>query len=152
VSGASPPVSAAQGLAGWMWTATILGLAGTVAARLATVRPAGSPAGLPASALRWRRVARYGNEAVLPFYVLHEPVIVAVAWVVVRWPAPLPVKYLSVVAASFILTLALYEALVRRFQLTRFLFGMKPARPTGPIAHQTTPISAAVSASPTGGT
>jgi peptidoglycan/LPS O-acetylase OafA/YrhL len=151
VSGASPPVSAAQGLAGWMWTAAILGLAGTVAARLATVRPAGSPPGLPASALRWRRVARYGNEAVLPFYVLHEPVIVVVAWVVVRWPAPLPVKYLSVVAASFILTLALYEALVRRFQLTRFLFGMKPARPTGPTAHQTRPIPAAAAANPTGG-
>jgi hypothetical protein len=72
--------------------------------------------------------------------------------VIVRWPAPLPVKYLSVVAASFILTLALYEALVRRFKLTRFLFGMKPARPIGPIPHQTTPISAAPSASPTGGT
>ena len=69
-----------------------------------------------------------------------------VAWVIVRWPAPLLVKYLSVVAASFVLTLALYEGLVRRFQLTRFLFGMKPARPTRPIAHQTQPISAAATA------
>jgi glucans biosynthesis protein C len=152
VSAASPPVSAAQGLAGWMWTAAILGFAGTVAAHLSTARPAGSPAGSPANTPRWRRVAHYSNEAVLPFYILHEPVIVAVAWVIVRWPAPLPVKYLSVVAASFILTLALYEALVRRFKLTRFLFGMKPARPIGPIPHQTTPISAAPSASPTGGT
>jgi glucan biosynthesis protein C len=149
VSGVSPPVSAAQALAGWMWTAAILGFAGTVAARLATTGAGGSPAGSATSAPRWRRVARYGNEAVLPFYVLHEPVIVAVAWVVVRWSAPLPVKYLSVVAASFVLTLALYEGLVRRFQLTRFLFGMKPARPTGPIAHQTTPTSAAAAASPT---
>jgi glucans biosynthesis protein C len=151
VSGVSPPVSAAQGLAGWLWTAAILGFAGTVAARLATTGAGGSLGGSATSAPRWRRVARYGNEAVLPFYVLHEPVIVAVAWVVVRWSAPLPVKYLSVVAASFMLTLALYEGLVRRFQLTRFLFGMKPARPTGPIAHQT-PISPAAAASPTGGT
>jgi glucans biosynthesis protein C len=140
VSAASPPVSAAQGLAGWMWTAAILGFAGTIAARLTTARPAGSPTGSPASASRWRHVAHYGNEAVLPFYVLHEPVIVAVAWVIVRWPAPLLIKYLSVVAASFVLTLALYEGLVRRFQLARFLFGMKPARPTGPIPHQTRPI------------
>jgi glucans biosynthesis protein C len=140
VSAASPPVSAAQGLAGWMWTAAILGFAGTIAARLTTARPAGSPTGSPASASRWRHVAHYGNEAVLPFYVLHEPVIVAVAWVIVRWPAPLLIKYLSVVAASFVLTLALYEGLVRRFQLTRFLFGMKPARPTRPMAHQTRPI------------
>jgi peptidoglycan/LPS O-acetylase OafA/YrhL len=152
VSGVSPGVSAAQGLAGWMWTAAILGFAGTVAARFTTTWPTGSLGGSPTSAPRWRRVAHYGNEAVLPFYVLHEPVIVAVAWVVVRWPAPLLVKYLLVVAASFVLTLALYEGLVRRFKPARFLFGMKPARPTGPIAHQTTPISAAVSASPTGGT
>jgi glucan biosynthesis protein C len=151
VSGISPPVSAAQGLAGWLWTAAILGFAGTVTARLATARPAGSPAGSPATTPRWRRVAHYSNEAVLPFYVLHEPVIVAVAWVVVRWPAPLLVKYLAVVAASFALTLALYEGLVRRFQLARFLFGMKPARPTGPIPHQTTPIPAAAAANPTGG-
>jgi glucans biosynthesis protein C len=146
VSGVSPPVSAAQGLAGWMWTAAILGFAGTVAARLATARPAGSPPGSPASTPRWRRVAHYSNEAVLPFYVLHEPVIVAVAWVIVRWPAPLLVKYLSVVAASFILTLALYEALVRRFQLTRFLFGMKPAHPLRPNAHETRPIPVAAAA------
>jgi hypothetical protein len=98
VSAASPPVSAAQGLAGWMWTAAILGIAGTVAARLTTARPAGRPDGSPASASRWRRLAHYGNEAVLPFYVLHEPVIVAVAWVIVRWSAPLLIKYLSVVA------------------------------------------------------
>jgi glucans biosynthesis protein C len=151
VSGISPPVSAAQGLAGWMWTAAILGFAGTAAARLTTARPAGSPAGSPASTPRWRRVAHYGNEAVLPFYVLHEPVIVAVAWVIVRWPAPLLVKYLSVVAASFILTLALYEGLVRRFQLARLLFGMKPAHPLGPNAHETRPIPAAAAANPTGG-
>jgi hypothetical protein len=151
VSGISPPVSAAQGLAGWMWTAAILGFAGTVAARLTTARPAGSPAGSPASTPRWRRVAHYGNEAVLPFYVLHEPVIVAVAWVIVRWPAPLLVKYLSVVAASFLLTLALYEGLVRRFQLARLLFGMKPAHPLGPNAHETRPIPAAAAATPTGG-
>jgi peptidoglycan/LPS O-acetylase OafA/YrhL len=151
VSGVSPPVSAAQGLAGWLWTAAILGFAGTVAARLTTAPSAGSPAASPPTTPRWRRVAHYGNEAVLPFYVLHEPVIVAVAWVVVRWPGPLIVKHLLVVAASFILTLALYEGLVRRFRLPRFLFGMKPARPIRPMAHQTQPISAAAAANATTG-
>jgi peptidoglycan/LPS O-acetylase OafA/YrhL len=148
VSGIPPSVSAVQGLAGCLWTTAILGLAGTVAARFTTARPAGT-SGSPASAPRWRRVAHYGNEAVLPFYVLHEPVIVAVAWVVVRWPAPLLVKYFSVVAASFILTVALYEGLVRRFQLSRFLFGMKPARRTRPMAHQPRPISVAAATNTT---
>ena len=147
VSGVTPPLSATQGLAGWMWTAAILGVAGTVAARFTAPRPAGNSGGSPASTSRWRRIAHYGNEAVLPFYVLHEPVIVAVAWVVVAWPIPLLVKYLSVVAASFVLTLALYEGLVRRFRLTRFLFGMKPARQLGPSAPQPSPRTAVTTAS-----
>jgi hypothetical protein len=31
--------------------------------------------------------ARQANEAVLPLYVMHEPVIVAAVWAVVRWHA-----------------------------------------------------------------
>jgi glucans biosynthesis protein C len=146
VSGVTPPLSATQGLAGWLWTTAILGLAGTIAARF-TARASGSLAQRPAHPPRWQRVASYGNEAVLPFYVLHEPVIVAVAWVIVGWPAPLLIKYFSVVVASFILTLALYEGLVRRFQLTRFLFGMKPTRQLGPSAPQPRPTTAVATAS-----
>jgi glucans biosynthesis protein C len=146
ISGVTPPLSATQGLAGWLWTTAILGLAGTVAARF-TARSTGSPTGSPAHPPRWQRVTAYANEAVLPFYVLHEPVIVAVAWVIVRWPGPLLVKYLSVVAASFVLTLALYEGLVRRFQLTRFLFGMKPARELGHSTSQIAPVTAGTTAS-----
>jgi glucan biosynthesis protein C len=146
MSGVTPPLSATQGLAGWLWTTAILGLAGTVAARF-TARSTGSPPGSPVHPPRWQRVASYANQAVLPFYLLHEPVIVAVAWVVVRWPAPLLVKYLSVVAASFVLTLALYEGLVRRFQLSRFLFGMKPARQLGHSTSQIAPVTAGTTAS-----
>lgn len=69
---------------------------------------------------------RYANEAVLPFYVLHEPVIVAAAWVIVRWDGPIVGKYVVLVLASFVGTLALYEVLVRRYRVTRLLFGMKP--------------------------
>ena len=75
---------------------------------------------------RWRRAARYANEAVLPFYLLHEPVIVAAAWLIVRWHAPVPAKYAALVIVSFAATLGLYEALVRPFRLTRLLSGMKP--------------------------
>ena len=63
----------------------------------------------------------------LPFYVLHEPVIVVAAWVIVRWDGPIVGKYLALVIVSFAVTLCLYEVLVRRFRVTRVLFGMKPA-------------------------
>jgi hypothetical protein len=117
--------SALQGLAGWMWVAAIMGFGGALAVRH---RPgagaAGSAAARPGG--RLGRAARYGNEAVLPFYVLHEPVIVAAAWLIVRWHAPSLAQYLTLVVLSFAATLGLYEALVRRFRLTRVLFGLKP--------------------------
>jgi glucans biosynthesis protein C len=65
---------------------------------------------------------------VLPFYVLHEPVIVAIAFWLVRWDVGIVPKYLALVLASFTGTLALYEFGVRRTRITRFLFGMKPPR------------------------
>jgi len=126
VSGGEPGWSALQGLAGWAWLAAIAGFAAAFTARRrqtgsATPRPA------PAREPRWQRAARYANQAVLPFYLLHEPVIVAAAWIIVRWHAPAGVKYPALVAVSFTATLALYELAVRRYRPTRFLFGMKPA-------------------------
>jgi hypothetical protein len=63
---------------------------------------------MPASALGLRRVAdrsprkagrdhgcRQANEAVLPFSVLHEPVIVAAVWAIARWRAPILGKFAS---------------------------------------------------------
>ena len=51
----------------------------------------------------------------------------AAVWATVRWHAPILGKYVSLVIAPFGGTLAPYEALVRRFRVTRFVFGMKPA-------------------------
>ena len=31
---------------------------------------------------------RYANEAVLPFYILHQTVLLAVGYLVVQWPIP----------------------------------------------------------------
>ena len=42
---------------------------------------------------RLPRAARYANEAALRFYLLHEPVIVTAAGLIVRWHAPNAGKY-----------------------------------------------------------
>jgi Acyltransferase family len=127
-NGGVPGLSALQALAGWLWIVAILGFARSfVAGR--SGRPAtrlGSQ--LAGSERRAQRTARYANEAVLPFYVLHEPVIVAAAWIIIRWDVPIVVKYAALVIVSLVGTLALYEGLVRRFRVSRFLFGMKVAR------------------------
>lgn len=55
------------------------------------------------------------------------------AFYVVQWDAGIPVKLLTVVPGSFIVTLAIYELLVRRVIPLRALFGMK-LRPKQPAA------------------
>ena len=73
---------------------------------------------------------KYANEATLPFYVLHQTVIVFLGYFVVQWAIFDGLKLTFLLTASFLVTLGLYEFLVRRFNLLRFLFGMKlPARP-----------------------
>jgi glucans biosynthesis protein C len=73
---------------------------------------------------RENRVLRYANPAAYPFYLVHQTVIVAVAYVVVRWNAALWTKFGVVLMTSCGLSLAAYE-LVRRTNATRFLFGLK---------------------------
>ncbi len=52
-------------------------------------------------------------------------VIVIVAFFLVGWAAAVPVKYIALVAASFVVIMALYEGIIRRIGVLRFLFGMK---------------------------
>lgn len=67
----------------------------------------------------------YGQNAILPFFVFHQPVIIILAYYVVQWPAGLFVKLLFVVIGSFCVTLGIYEFLIRRVTLLGRLFGMK---------------------------
>jgi peptidoglycan/LPS O-acetylase OafA/YrhL len=71
---------------------------------------------------RW---LRYGQEAALPFFVLHQPVIIVIAFFVVQWNADILVKLPVVVLSSFAVTIGLYELIIRRINPLRLLFGMK---------------------------
>jgi len=64
------------------------------------------------------------SELVLPFYVLHQTVILTVGYPVIRWPLPDVVKWAITALASLLLTAGLC-ALVRSFKWLRVLFGMK---------------------------
>jgi peptidoglycan/LPS O-acetylase OafA/YrhL len=70
----------------------------------------------------------YGNETIMPFYLLHQPVIVTISYFVVQWDAGILVKLLVVLISSFLITLGLVELLIRPFKPLRRLFGMKPRR------------------------
>jgi glucan biosynthesis protein C len=68
----------------------------------------------------------YGQEAVLPFYILHQPVILVVAFQVVQWQVGIPLKWLTILVTSFVVAIALYELLIRRVNLLRMAFGLLP--------------------------
>ncbi len=71
---------------------------------------------------------QYANEAVLPFYVLHQTVLLSVGYFVVQWPIPDLFKWVIILLASLTIIMVIYEFLVRRFNVMRFWFGMKPLR------------------------
>jgi len=71
------------------------------------------------------RFLEYANVAVLPFYVLHQTVILIIGFYVVQWSLTIGAKYSIVTGASFVAILVIYELLVRRFNVLRFLFGMR---------------------------
>jgi hypothetical protein len=71
------------------------------------------------------RIERYANEAVLPFYLLHQTVIVIIGYYVVQWPIGALMKFLTISFSTLATTLLLYEVVIRRTRLMRFLFGMK---------------------------
>lgn len=69
---------------------------------------------------------RYANEAVYPFYILHQTVIVLIGYWVVQWELPIIGKWLLIAVLALAGTLLLYDLIVRRNNVTRILFGMKP--------------------------
>lgn len=83
------------------------------------------------------RVTTYANEALYPFYILHQTAIIFVGYYVVQWSLPWPVAYLVVFVTSGALSLGVYHWLIRPFALLRVLHGMK-ARPrrvcSGPLS------------------
>jgi peptidoglycan/LPS O-acetylase OafA/YrhL len=71
------------------------------------------------------RFLGYANEAVLPFYILHQFVLLLIGYWVVQWQINALVKYMVIASLSFITIMGLYDIIIKRFQVTRFLFGLK---------------------------
>lgn len=71
---------------------------------------------------RW---LEYGQDAIMPFFVVHQPVIIILAFFAVQWTASLGIKLVFVVAGSFCVSLGIYEFLIRRNATLGRAFGMK---------------------------
>ncbi len=77
-----------------------------------------------------RPLLAYANEAVLPFYILHQPVILLIGYYVIPLALPIAAKYLIIAPLAFALVLALYEYGIRRWNPVRRLFGLKALTPS----------------------
>ncbi|MBN2135582.1 MAG: hypothetical protein JW737_07625, partial [Acidobacteria bacterium] len=74
------------------------------------------------------RFLNYANEAVLPFYILHHLVIIVLGYFIVQWKTGISIKFIATVILSLTAIIIIYEFLVRRFNIMRVLFGMKPKK------------------------
>lgn len=70
------------------------------------------------------KILGYVNRTVYPFYILHQTVIISLAYPMIDWTWAAEWKFVVLVAGTFGVCWALYEGIIKRFSLTRLLFGM----------------------------
>jgi glucans biosynthesis protein C len=72
------------------------------------------------------RFLKYANQAVYPFYILHQTLIVTFGYYVVQWSIPVFFKLIVLIILCFSSLFIIYHQVIRRTMLTRVLFGLKP--------------------------
>ncbi len=80
----------------------------------------------------------YANEAVLPIYILHQPIILTLGFFIIPLQLPILVKYLIITPLALCISIGFYEYGIRRVELLRRAFGLKPRK-----AHISTAIISA---------
>jgi glucans biosynthesis protein C len=68
---------------------------------------------------------KYFAEGAYVLYILHQTVIVLIGYFVVQTDLAVGFKYVTILMASFVSTILVYDLLIRRNNVSRFLFGMK---------------------------
>lgn len=79
------------------------------------------------------KLRKLANEAVYPFYLLHQPVIVVVGYYMVKWDVSVLSKVMLITLTSFTITVAIYWYFIRPFNALRLIFGMKMIRKEKPV-------------------
>ena len=70
-------------------------------------------------------ILQYLNKAVFPFFIIHQTIIVGLGYWIVQLKISIFPKYLLLSCCSSILIYTIYEYVIRRTKLTKFLYGMK---------------------------
>ena len=83
---------------------------------------------------------KYASNAVMPVYILHQTLIIIIGFYVVQWNIGVAPKYFLVVTATLLGSLAIYEV-VKRINVTRFLFGIKVKKLAAALSAKVTSAS-----------
>jgi hypothetical protein len=68
------------------------------------------------------------NEGIMPFYILHQTVLLCIGYFVVTWEMNAAIKWGIVFISAFMAIIALV-LIIRKIEVFRFLFGMKTTQP-----------------------
>ena len=74
---------------------------------------------------RSNKFLKYTNNALYPFYILHQTVIVIIGYYIVQQGWSIGIKYLLLNIGTLCISLTLYEFVIRRTALTCLVFGVK---------------------------
>ena len=69
---------------------------------------------------------RYANEAVYPFYILHQTITIAIGFYLMHADLGFFVKFILMTVGTFGGSWIIYELAIRRWKWIRPLFGLKP--------------------------
>lgn len=67
----------------------------------------------------------YANKAIAPFYILHQTVIIILAYFMVTLSYDITTKFYLIFSTTFIGIMLLYHFLLSRTKITRLLFGIR---------------------------
>ena len=65
------------------------------------------------------------NEAIYPFYLLHQPVIIVVGYFILDWTDNTLIQAVAITLTSLLIIAGVYWFVIKRFNVLRFAFGMK---------------------------
>ena len=113
----------------WGWILALIGYAGRYLSR-------------PTNALDNNgKLLHYSNTAILPWYMLHQTLIIVFAVWLKPLSLPMSIEAMLLLVLTCLGCWAGYE-LIKRFWLSRWLFGLKITRPTAAIKRETPAVHA----------
>lgn len=77
---------------------------------------------------RTNKFLRYSTEAVYPLYILHQSVMMVIGYYIIQQTWGILPKFVLVAISTFGGSILIYELFIKRFNLSRMFFGLKPVK------------------------